>query len=245
MQQEKKEEYLKGMKLGMPIAIGYFPIAIAFGLLAVQTGLSPIEATGMSILVFAGASQFISLTLLQEHALLLTIILATFILNLRHLLMSMSLSRFLKYERFASFLIGFGLTDETFVVATLSEKMGESENINARNKLPQATFITLMLTSYAGWVGGTFFGSLFAQYIPDYIAQGMGIGLYAMFIGLLVPSFKKNASIGIIALISALFAWFLDIIVPGLSMGWIIIIATLFSSFIASFTRLGTGVGTL
>lgn len=209
-------EVRAGIRLGIPIAIGYMPIAVTFGVLGKQTGLSPLEATGMSALVFAGASQFIALSLVQAGVSYAEIILATFILNLRHLLMSTSLAGFLSYQRWQSPFLSFGITDETFVVATL-----------ASDRLSASKFLGLIFTAYFGWVLGTLLGSLFASFIPEILANAMGIALYAMFIGLLVPSIKKSYRTGVVAGLSALIAWILYVSFPGISYGWIIVLATL------------------
>ncbi len=209
-------EVRAGIRLGIPIAIGYMPIAVTFGVLGKQTGLSPFEATGMSALVFAGASQFIALSLVQAGVSYAEIILATFILNLRHLLMSTSLAGFLSYQRWQSPFLSFGITDETFVVATLAE-----------DRLSASKFLGLIFTAYSGWVLGTLLGSLFASFIPEILANAMGIALYAMFIGLLIPSIKKSYRAGVVAGLSALIAWILYVSFPGISYGWIIVLATL------------------
>ncbi len=207
-----------GVKSGIPIALGYLPIAITFGILSVQAGLTPALATGMSIWVFAGASQFIAVNLLQSHVPFIEIILTTFILNLRHLLMSTALSRRLTSNTLISSLLAFGITDETFVVATVDE---EQQQIKA------SYFFGLALTSYSGWVLGTFLGSYFSTVIPANFAVGMSVALYAMFIGLLIPSMKKSWQISFIAILSGIFSWVLSLLLPQLSSGWTIIIATL------------------
>jgi len=219
-------EFLKGSKQGFPIAIGYLPIALTFGILSVQTGLTPWQATGMSIWVFAGASQFIAVNLLQSHVLISEIIITTFILNLRHLLMSTSLSRKLNTKPFTSSLLSFGITDETFVVASVHQ---DESTITA------PYFLGLELTAYSGWVFGTLLGSLFSNFIPNEWATGMSIALYSMFIGLLVPSMKKSWQISFIAFLGGIMSWGLTILLPSLSNGWIIILATFVAATIGSF----------
>ncbi|WP_339060186.1 AzlC family ABC transporter permease [Tepidibacillus marianensis] len=218
-------QFLKGTKDGFPIAIGYLPIALTFGILSVQAGLTPIQATGMSVWVFAGASQFIAVNLLQSHVLISEIILTTFILNLRHLLMSTSLSRKLNTNPFTSSLLSFGITDETFVVASVHQE----ETI-----ITSSYFLGLALMAYSGWVFGTLLGSLFSNLIPGEWATGMSIALYSMFIGLLVPSMKKSWQISFIAILGGFFSWGFTAIFPLLSNGWVIILATFVATTIGS-----------
>ena len=81
-----------GLKAGSSIAIGYFPVALTFGLLAKTTGLSIIQATAMSLFVFAGASQYMALSLLATGVAPWLIVTNTFIVNIRHFLMTAALS---------------------------------------------------------------------------------------------------------------------------------------------------------
>jgi 4-azaleucine resistance transporter AzlC len=213
--------FRKGCWAGLSIAIGYFPIAVTFGLLAVQQGqLNLWEAALMSMWVYAGASQYIAIELIGAGVTAIEIILATFILNLRHFLMSTVLSQQLKTSRLNSFL-AFGITDETFAVATISE---------AKEKDEPSYFAGIMLTAYASWVLGTIVGVISAGWIPDPLRQSMGIALYAMFIGLLIPSVRKSWRIAVIALLGALISWIGSLF---LSAGWAIVAATLTATTIS------------
>ena len=215
---KKAVDLQKGFRAGLPIALGYLPIAVTFGILAKQVGLSALEATGMSLWVFAGASQFLALKLLESGVTAGEIILSTLFINFRHLLMSASLSQQLKTARGSAFVLSFGITDETFVVACLEKK------------LTGLHFFAIILLAYLAWTAGSLGGNLFAALIPVSLVSGMTIALYAMFIGLLIPSVKKNWKPGIIAALSALIAWTLTRAVPRLSSGWIIVITTLIAS---------------
>jgi 4-azaleucine resistance transporter AzlC len=214
--------FIKGASIGFSIAIGYFPIAVTFGLLASQqAGLNLYESTYMSLWVFAGASQYIAVELLAQGVSSIAIIVATFILNLRHLLMSAVLSQQLKVSKLNPFL-AFGITDETFAVATMSTEKEKDEPL---------FFAGVMLTAYSSWILGTMAGVLFAGWIPESLGQSMGIALYAMFIGLLVPSLKKGLPVIVTAALGAALSWggqaFLS---PYLSKGWTIVLATLLAT---------------
>jgi predicted branched-subunit amino acid permease len=88
-------------------------------------------------------------------------------------------------------------------------------------------FFTMAIMAYIAWLGGSFLGGMFAELIPVRVVDGMGIGLYALFIALLVPSARKHWQFALIAGASALTAWGLSRILPGLSNGWALIAATL------------------
>lgn len=86
------KHFSTGIKAGLSIAIGYFPIALTFGLLAKTAGLSIIEATAMSMFVYAGASQYIALELISSAVNPVAIIINTFVVNIRHFLMTAALN---------------------------------------------------------------------------------------------------------------------------------------------------------
>src|SRR5699024_4727466 len=79
-----------GIQAGFPIILGYIPVAITFGVLAAQSGLSLFEITLMSALVFAGASQFMGVNMIVAGTSMIEIVVATFVLNFRHFIMSLS-----------------------------------------------------------------------------------------------------------------------------------------------------------
>src|SRR5699024_2561738 len=80
----------QGISAGVPIMLGYLPIAITYGVLANQTGLTLLEITMMSVFVFAGASQFMAVNMIAVGAGIMEIVMATFVLNFRHFVMNLS-----------------------------------------------------------------------------------------------------------------------------------------------------------
>ena len=229
MDSEAREHLLRGIRAGIPVAVGYVPMAVAFGVLARQTGLGIVQTGAMSFFVYAGASQFASLGLLAGGASALAIVLATLVLNFRHFLMSVSLSRRMPAlkshgpRRFVSLLgLGFGITDETFVVASLDAHLVPSY------------FAGLALTVYLAWLSGTLIGAGFSSLIPPLIARGMGVALYAMFIAILLPGVKKSWINGVVALAGGLIAWGASLVVPGFPSGWRIVLAILAASLLGA-----------
>jgi 4-azaleucine resistance transporter AzlC len=222
MEHRQWREILRGVRAGVPVAVGYVPMAMAFGVLATQTGLTFAQAGAMSFFVYAGASQFASLGLLAGGASALAIVLATLVLNFRHFLMSVALSRRLPLARrrgiaglAAPLVLGFGITDETFVVSSLD------------NALTPFFFLGVALTAYLAWFSGTLIGAGFSSLIPAVVARGMGVALYAMFIAILMPGIKKSWLNGIVAVAGGLIAWGASRAIPGLPSGWRIVIAIL------------------
>src|SRR5690625_7559505 len=85
-----KNQFKQGIKQGIPIFLAYFPIAITYGVIASQAGLSLLELTSMSILVYGGAAQFMAINMLSLHIGAIEIVLATFVINFRHFVMGLA-----------------------------------------------------------------------------------------------------------------------------------------------------------
>lgn len=102
----------------VPIFLGYVPLGFAYGVLAVQNNIPAVYAVLFSLLVYAGAGQFIAVGLWGMGASVFSIIFTTFVINLRHVLMSAAVAPwFAPFTRFQQFIIGWGLTDEVFAHA--------------------------------------------------------------------------------------------------------------------------------
>lgn len=215
----KGREFKTGIQAGMSVAIGYIPIAITYGLLAKTTGLPLLATLAMSVLVFAGASQFIALNLIAMGTGAVEIVLTTFIVNIRQLLFSASInSQSDRDPRWLKAIYAYGITDETFSVAATSGR-----------KIRAFYMFGLCLIAYLSWCLGSVFGYLVGEALPSVLQQSMSIALYAMFIGLLVPSLKKGRKFIFIAGASAVIH---SVLALGfhMSTGWAIVIATLISA---------------
>ncbi|MDQ0351648.1 4-azaleucine resistance transporter AzlC [Alkalibacillus filiformis] len=215
----------KGAVAGFPIFLGYLPIAIAYGVLAKQSGLTTFETTMMSVLVFAGAAQFMAANMMAQGALFLQIVVATFVLNFRHFVMSMSFMNKIRTLPLRwKFGLSLGLTDETFTVSSLNGEESKKQH-------GMYFFASLILVAYFSWVFGSFLGAIIGDALPTTLSDSMGIALYAMFIGLLVPSVKKEWRVGIIAIAAMLINYILMEQV-GLEVGWAIVVSTILASFL-------------
>lgn len=215
--------FSQGVNAGLPVAIGYLPIAIAYGALGVASGLTWWHTVLMSLLVFAGAAQFMAVGMLAAGAGAAQIVVATFVLNFRHLIMSLSLfdrlRRFTLPRRIACAL---GITDETFAVLVVRAA--------DRERRPTPRFVAgTMLTAYLAWVLGSAVGAVFAEFIPEDISSGMSVALYAMFIALLMPAVRGSAWAALTAVVAmALCYGFNQFLAPG----WSIVCATLLAAFV-------------
>ncbi|GGM25653.1 autotransporter [Paraliobacillus quinghaiensis] len=216
----------KGFVTGLPILFGYLPIAITYGVLASQSGISLIELTLMSVLVFAGAAQFMGANMIAIGAGSIEIIIATFVLNFRHFVMSLS---FMNSARALDLKwkipLSLGVTDESFSVSSVHKEEANQER-------GAYFYATLMLTAYLSWVIGSFLGGILGDIMPAALSQSMGIALYAMFIALLIPSVKVEVRYGIVAVIAMVFNYFFSL---HLDQGWAIVLSTILASYIGIF----------
>jgi 4-azaleucine resistance transporter AzlC len=213
-----KTQIRDGLIAGSPIIVGYLPIAIAYGVLAKQSGMTLTELTGMSIFVYAGAAQFMGANMIGLGVSAAEIIVATFVLNFRHFIMSLSFIHQIKgYPMSWKFPLALGLTDETFSVASIYKKQVD-------NKYGYYFYGTIMFTSYISWVSGSLLGGVLGDIIPPALSQSMGVALYAMFIGLLIPSVKKYHRIAIISIVAMLINY---LVTPYIGQGWGIVAGTI------------------
>ncbi len=182
----------KGLKDAVPVIAGYFPIAMAFGILAGGAGINQLDGVLISAIVYAGASQFMAVSMLSTGMGPIGIIFAVFFMNFRHFIMSASVRAKLKRTKKRFFpIIGFFLTDESYSIISFKEDIDDHRYL-----------ITLEVSAYLSWVAGTAAGYIFGGFIPAVIAESMGIALYALLLSLLIPAYKKEKSALLLALLS-------------------------------------------
>lgn len=210
----------------LPVVMGYLPIGFAFGVLAVNAGLSAFEAVAMSVIVYAGSAQLMAVSLFEAGINPFSIVATTFIVNLSHLLMSASLSPYLKPWRKAEVAaFAFELTDESFGVHSLRFERGESQ--------PGPT-LGINFICQLSWVVGTLLGTLAGGLITDVKPFALDYALPAMFIALLILQIKGGRY-----LLVAAVAGMLSIVIwlVGVTQ-WNVLLATLIAA------TLGAGVET-
>lgn len=219
--------FKKGLKDGLPIAIGYLSVSFAFGILAVNSGLPIWAPIVTSLTNFTGTGQFVGTTLIAAGASIAEIAFTLLIINARYVLMSISLSQRLeKVSIWKKLIIAFGNTDEIFAVA-VSKYCDLNFNYMAG----------LILCSFSGWVGGTVLGALCGSIIPQSILSAMGIALYAMFIAIIIPPARKSRAVLLVVVLGALISVSIYYIpfINQLNSSWRIIIAGVISTLIGTF----------
>lgn len=185
---------LRGASDSISLVLGVFPVGIAFGIAAREYGFSTLEACLMSLLVFAGASQFIGIAMIASGAGLLEVAAATFFVNLRHFMMSASLSVYLRdTSKGLLSLLAFQVTDESY---------GLSITRFARGEADRWYLLAANVSVYLAWNGGTLVGLLVGEILPDLVRNAMAFALPAVFISLLVMACRDRIAV-IVALFSS------------------------------------------
>ena len=197
--------FKEGIEAAWPICLGYFPIGLAFGVLAQKAGLRPFEIALMSCLVFAGSSQFIAVSMLNSGAAFISIIVTTFMVNIRHVLMSSSLAIYLRdTNRIFLSLFSYGVTDESFAVNLTKFREGHWHRYQG---------LVVNQVSNAVWIGSTTIGGYGGEFIPAG-AFGMDYALIAMFLYLLVFQLRDRFYI-ITAILAGILTILLSFLIPG------------------------------
>ena len=222
--------FSKGVAAAWPISLGYAPIGLAFGVLAQKAGLSPLEIGLMSVIVFAGSSQFIAVSMFAAGASMVSIVATAFIVNLRHFLMSSALAVYLKNsDRTKLTFFSYGVTDESFAV-NLTRFRESDWDLNSA--------LVTNFTANITWLITTVLGGFSGQFIPAH-AFGIDYALVAMFICLL--AFQLRDSIYVItAIIAGIIAVFLSMLIPGNSY---IVIASMAAAAIGVVLKKRVGAG--
>ncbi len=209
--------FKEGVTDCIPTLLGYIGIGIAAGIIGKASNLSILEVTLLAIMVYAGAAQFIITGLIAMSAPITAIIFTVFLVNLRHLLMSMTVAPYFKrFSLLNNIAIGSLLTDETFAVAV--NAITKKKSINAH------WMQGLNLTAYVAWILSCIVGAVLGNWLPDPYQFGFDYSLIAMFVGLLylqlisdkTHSIRRNFSIMLIVTILVIF--FMRYMVPELAL---------------------------
>lgn len=222
---DKKVFIFQGIKDGLPICLGYLSVSFAFGIFAVNQGLSVIEALLISMTNLTSAGQLAAVPIIAGKKSILELASCQLIINLRYALMSIILSQ--KLDENVSFWdklwIGFANTDEIFAISTHQE--------GSISKEYQAG---LILTPWIGWSLGTLLGGLAGDILPTILTKSLAVAIYGMFLAIIIPNGKKEKPMAICILISVAFAVLFRFtpVLKQISSGFTIIICAIISSII-------------
>lgn len=220
-----KLTFKKGMVHGFPIFLGYLSVSFGFGITAVASGLTPLEATLISATNLTSAGQAAGITIIAHMGSYVEMFLSQLIINLRYALMGISLSQkadsnFTIPHRIFS---AFGITDEIFAMAYSRDE-----------KLRPSYMYGMIFVSWLGWTSGTLIGALAGSVLPSILTDALGIMLYAMFVAIFTPPAKENKSILTAVSISVVLSIIFYYLLPFISSGFAIIICAVVASVIAA-----------
>ena len=217
-----------GLKAGVPIGLGYFSVAFAFGIMAISFGLTWWEALLISMTNLTSAGQFAGLNIMVAGGGFLEMAVTQLTINLRYSLMSISLSQKADegLKGIHRWLVGFGITDEIFAVACGKE-----------GKIGRLYMAGLIIISYIGWASGTFLGAICGNILPDMICNALNVALYGMFIAIVVSDMKQDSKVFAVVIVavvlSCCFTWipFINKISTGFAVTLCTIIAAFFGAY--------------
>lgn len=185
----KRAPFLDGLVASLPIVLGYFPIAFSFGVAATRAGFSAVEAFALSLIVYAGASQFLALALLSSGAPVLVSAFTLIAMNLRHVLYGPALMKAAGQGASTrrAWAWAFGLTDEVFGQALGAMARGQ--------RFSEPYMFGLGIGAYASWLAGTAVGAVAGGGALDgwpAVSAGLGFMLPALFLALLLSILSRR-----------------------------------------------------
>lgn len=200
----KREQIKAGIKAILPLCIGAFPFSFIVGAISINAGMNVLESVLWSFTVFAGSSQMVALGLIQSSASVLVIMLTTFVINLRHMLYSASISEHIKdYPLSLRALMAYGLTDEVYAAS-----IRELEQVKEGR---QWFYLAVMGGFWVNWVFADFLGALVGTSFPEISQYGLDFAMVAAFIAIVIPQVKSHECI-----VAAIVATVTGVLLSGL-----------------------------
>lgn len=222
---ENKKWYKRGVRDGIPIALGYFAVAFTLGIVAKKAGLSAFQAMLAAGLTNASAGGYAGFTLIAEKAGYLAVAVTELVVNARYLLMSFALSQKLpsNTSTLHRMLVAFDVTDEIFGISvSVDGYLNPFYNYGA------------MTVAIPGWALGAFFGVVMGNVLPAAIVSALSVGLYGMFLAIIIPPAKKDKVVagGVITAMVLSFVFAKIPVISGISSGMRVIILTVAISLV-------------
>jgi len=199
----RSASFAEGARDTLPMLVGAAPFGVIFGTLVPANMVADWQGQLMSLSVFAGSSQFIAVGLMGQHTGMLVIWLATFIVNLRHMLYSATLLPYVAHlpARWR-WLLGFLLTDETFAVVDAHYRK------HPREETGHWYFLGSGVAMYVNWQCWTLLGLLFGSIFPKLQSMGLDFAMVATFIAIVIPQLNRRPQLAA-ALTAGAVAWLL------------------------------------
>ena len=221
----ENNNFLMGIRDGMPICLGYLSVSFAFGIFAVASGLDFWQAILISMFNLTSAGQLAAVPIIAGAGSIVELMITELVINSRYALMSVSLSQSMgpSVRLRDRFLIAFANTDEIFAVA-----VGKGEPVGRKYMLGLAT------TPYFGWTVGTILGAVAGNILPAILVSALGIAIYGMFIAIVVPTAIEDRKTALCVAASVALSCVFNYVSPlnKISSGFVIIICAVTVSLI-------------
>ena len=219
MRETNRTEFLQGLRDGLPIGLGYFAVSFTLGITARRAGLTAFQAALASFLTNASAGEAAGFTVIAEGGSYLTMAIMILVANARYLLMSTALTQKLRPETsiLSRLIIGYDVTDEIFGVS-----------IARPGWLCPFYSYGVFVLPLIGWSSGTYLGVMMGNLLPANLVSALSVGLYGMFIAIIIPPARKERVIAVLVALSMILSYACARlpVVSGLSSGTRIIILT-------------------
>lgn len=220
-----RKAFMKGLSDGVPIGLGYFSVAMGFGILAINLKISAFFAWLISATNLTSAGQAAGVEVIAAGGTLIEMALTQLVINLRYSLMGFSLTQKLddSFTTPKRLVLSMGITDEIYAMA-----------ISQKGKISPAYMTGLIIVPFIGWTSGTVVGAFASQILPEIISDVMGIMLYGMFIAVFVPASKKSKNVLLAVLISAGASIIFKYLLTFVSGGFSIILSAIIASVLCA-----------
>lgn len=220
---EKKQAFLKGLKDGIPICLGYLSVSFTFGMMTSENGLPYWMSLLISMTNLTSAGQFAGTALILSGGAFVEIAVTTFVINIRYMLMSLSIAQ--KADPAMStgqrLLLSFGITDEIFAVG-----------VQQPGLLTAPYLAGLIFAPYWGWALGTLMGATATSLLPAALRSALGVAIYGMFLAIIIPPARKVRPVAVTIVIAAVMSCIFRYtpVLNRLSGGWVIILCAVIAA---------------
>lgn len=217
--------FRRGIHNGTPIALGYFAVSFTLGIAAKNAGLTAWQGALASVTTVASAGEFAGFDVIAAGASYLEMAMMMLVINARYVLMSCSLSQKLAPDLpwFHRLLMGWGVTDEIFGVA-----------VSVPDKLNPWYQYGMMAISIPAWTLGTAIGIAVGNILPALVVNALSVGIYGMFLAIIIPPGRKNKVIAVLVAVSMLASFGMETLASGISSGMRTILLTIVIAGIAA-----------
>lgn len=220
--------YMRGLRYGIPIGLGYLSVSFTFGIMAVSYGLSWWQAVLISMTTVTSAGQFAGIGVMLNPGQYIEMLVSQLTINIRYSFMSLSLAQKAdsRFKGIYRWLLGFMMTDEIFAVASSEQNVTRS------------FFAGLSTLPYLGWTLGTLIGALLGNILPHRLMSALSLAIYGMFVAIVVPQMQRRKTVIFVVIMALIFSCLfyyvplLNRISSGLSISICAILAAVLGAFL-------------